>query len=144
MLENIRSSKKVRLWTIGGLIVLCIILFFFIKNGAAKIVLGVVIAILAAAFGMEATNNDFDMGTLVETGSFDAAKIQRDESGNLTNIDNFCQSEKLDYNCSDFKTQSEAMDVYNRCSELGKNMDTFGLDRDKDGKVCESLPVGAE
>ncbi len=144
MLQNIRSSKKVRLWTIGGLIVLCIILFFFIKNGVAKIILGVVIAILAGAFGMEATNNDFDMGTLVETGSFEASKIQRDESGNLTNIDNFCASEKIDYNCSDFKTQAEAMGVYNRCSELGKNMDTFGLDRDKDGKVCESLPIGTE
>ena len=144
MLEELRSSKKARLWTIGGLIVLCIVLFIFIKNGTAKIILGVVIAVLAAAFGMEATNNDFDMGTLMETGSFEAAKIQRDpETGNLTNVDGFCSSEKIDYNCSDFKTQAEAMEVYNRCSDLGKNMDTFGLDRDKDGLVCESLPAGS-
>jgi Excalibur calcium-binding domain len=143
MLEGVRSSKKARLWIIGGLIVLCVVLFFFIKNGVAKVILGVVIAILAAAFGMEATENDYDMGTLMETRSFEAAKIERDESGNLTNIDGFCSSEKIDYNCSDFKTQAEAMEVYERCGELGKNMDTFRLDGDKDGKVCESLPIGA-
>lgn len=144
MLENARSSKKTRLWVIGGLIVVAVVLLFFVKGTWVKAILGVVIAILVAAFGMEATNNDYDMKTLTETGSFEAAKIERDpETGNLTNIDGFCSSEKIDYNCSDFKTQAEAMEVYDRCSELGKNMDTFGLDRDKDGKVCESLPVGA-
>jgi hypothetical protein len=144
MLENIRSSKKARLWVIGGLIVVAVILLFFVKGTWAKAILGIMIAILVGAFGMEATNNDYDMETLMETKSFSAAKIERDESGNLTNVDGFCTSEKIDYNCSDFKTQAEAMSVYNRCGELGKNMDTFGLDRDKDGKVCESLPIGAQ
>lgn len=141
--QSLRSSKKVRLSVIGGLIIIAVILLFFVKGTWLKVVLGVVIAILLGAFGMEATNTDYDLKTLTETKSFEAAKIQRDEKGNLTNIDSFCQSEKIDYNCSDFKTQIEAMEVYNRCGELGKNMDTFRLDGDKDGKVCESLPVGA-
>ena len=123
------------MWIIGGLIVVAVILLFFVKGTWAKAILGVVIAILVAAFGMEATENDYDMGTLMETKSFEAAKIERDPTtGNLTNVDGFCSSEKIDYNCSNFKTQAEAMEVYERCSDLGKNMDAFGLDRDKDGK----------
>lgn len=145
MLEKIRSSHKGRLWVIGGLIVLCVALFFFIKGTTAKIILGVVIALLLGAFGMEATQNDYDVQKLIETKSFSESKIERDATtGNIINIDTFCNAEKLDYNCSDFKTQAEAMTVYKRCGELGKNMDVFRLDGDKDGLVCESLPKGAQ
>ncbi len=145
MMNNIRSSHKARLWIIGGLIVVCAILFYFIKGTTAKVILGVVIALLLGAFGMEATQTDYDVQKLIETKSFSESKVERDATtGNIINIDNFCNAEKLDYNCSDFKTQAEAMTVYKRCGELGKNMDTFGLDRDKDGLVCESLPVGAQ
>jgi hypothetical protein len=142
MLENIRNSHKARLWIIGGLIMLCAILFYFAKTTTVKVILGGVIAVLLAAFGMEATKTDYDMGTLMETKSFAAAKIQRDEAtGNIINMDEFCSAEKIDYNCSDFKTQAEAMTVYRRCGELGKNMDVFRLDGDKDGLVCEALPT---
>jgi hypothetical protein len=143
MLENIRNSHKGRLWIIGGLIVLCVVLFYFAKTTTVKVILGAVIALLLAAFGMEATQNDYDMGTLMETKSFAAAKIERDQqTGNIINVDTFCGSTEIDYNCSDFKTQAEAMTVYKRCGELGKNMDVFRLDGDKDGLVCESLPAG--
>ena len=139
MLQKIRSSHRVRLWIIGGLIVVCGVLFFFIKGTFAKVLLGIVIAILLGAFGMEATQNDYDVQKLIETKSFSASKVERDESGNLINVDTFCNAEQLDYNCSDFKTQKEAMQVYKRCGELGKNMDIFRLDGDSDGLVCESL-----
>ncbi len=143
MLKKIRESHKARLWIIGGLIVLCGILFFFIKGTTAKVILGVVIALLVGAFGMEATQNDYDVQKLIETKSFAESKIERDAAtGNIINIDNFCNAEKMDYNCTDFKTQPEAMSVYKRCGELGKNMDVFRLDGDKDGLVCESLPQG--
>lgn len=142
--SSLRNSKKVRLWIIGGLIVLVAILFFFVKGTWAKVVLGLALALLLGAFGMEATNHDYDMGKLMETQSFSSAKIERDQDGNLINIDSFCNAEEIDYNCSDFKTQTEAMQVYNRCSALGKNMDVFRLDGDKDGLVCESLPKGAQ
>ncbi len=142
MLKTIRSSHKARLWIIGGLIVLCGVLFYFIKGTTAKVILGVVIALLLGAFGMEVTQNDYDVQKLIETKSFTASKVERDETGNIINIDNFCNAKELDYNCSDFTTQQEATTVYRRCGELGKNMDVFRLDGDKDGSVCESLPKG--
>ena len=143
MLENIRNSHKARLWIIGGLIVLCAVLFYFAKTTTVKVILGVVIAVLLGAFGMEATKTDYDVEKLIETKSFSQSKIQRDETtGNIINIDEFCSSEKIDYNCTDFKTQAEAMTVYKRCGDMGKNMDTFRLDGDKDGLVCEALPSG--
>ena len=141
---NIRQSHKARLWIIGGLLVVAIALFFFVKGTVAKVILGVVIALLLGAFGMEASKTDYDMSTLTETGSFAAAKIERDASGNLTNVDGFCNAEQIDYNCSDFKTQPEAQSVYDRCQQLGKNMDMYRLDGDKDGNVCEALPVGVK
>ena len=42
------------------------------------------------------------------------------------------------YNCSDFATQTEAQKAYKACGGLGN--DVHGLDRDKDGVACESLP----
>ncbi|OQX98109.1 MAG: hypothetical protein B6I20_11495 [Bacteroidetes bacterium 4572_117] len=38
-------------------------------------------------------------------------------------------------NCNDFKTQKEAQEMYDSDKDCYKN-----LDRDKDGKACESLP----
>ncbi len=42
------------------------------------------------------------------------------------------------YNCSDFKTQAEAQTAFETCG--GTSNDVHKLDRDNDGKVCESLP----
>ena len=42
------------------------------------------------------------------------------------------------YNCSDFASYDQAMEVYEYCGGL-KN-DIHRLDRDKDGSACESLP----
>lgn len=142
--SKIRRSKKVRLWTIGGLIVLVLVLFYFAKATWVKIVLGSVLALLVGAGAMEVKNKDYDVGQLIKTGSFKASEIQRDANGNLMpgSIDAFCDATQIDYNCSDFKSQAEANNVYTRCKEKGKNMDIYHLDGDKDGKVCESLPIG--
>ena len=43
------------------------------------------------------------------------------------------------YNCSDFKTQRQAQECYDHCRRV-KGRDVHKLDRDKDGRVCESLP----
>jgi hypothetical protein len=142
MFKKIRNSKTARFWIIGGLLVLCAVLFLFIKGTTAKVLLGLVMAILIGALSMEATDIDYDLQQLIETKSFADSKIKRDENGDLINVDSFCASEQMDYNCTDFKTQKEAMDVYNRCSDLGTDMDVFGLDGDDDGLVCESLPQG--
>lgn len=137
------KSKKARLWTIGGLIVVAIALLVFIKNSTAKVILGGVIVALLVALGFEAKDTDIDIGKAIETGSIKKATLKRNEEGKLVNIVEFCNQKEVDYNCSDFKTQAEAMEVYNKCKDAGKNMDAYGLDRDKDGKVCEALPVGA-
>lgn len=140
---SLRNSKKVRMWTIGGLIVIAGIVFYFVKGTTAKIAVGAMIALLLVAFGMEAKGTDYDMKKLVETKSFSKAKIERDPvTGNINNADAFCNAQDIDYNCKDFKTQKEANDLYQKCKRAGKNMDAYGLDGDKDGKVCESLPVG--
>jgi hypothetical protein len=140
--QGIRSSKKARLWIIGILIAVAVALLFIVKGTWAKVVLGVVIAILLGAFGMEASNHDYDVQKLVETKSFSAAKIERDPAtGNLMNVDAFCNAKEADYNCADFKSQPEAQSVYDRCKGLGKNMDVYRLDGDKDGLVCEALPA---
>ena len=139
--QELRSSKKVRLWVIGILIAIAVAALFFVKATWAKVVIGAAIVLLLTAFGMEATNHDYDAKKLIETKSFAASKIERDPTtGNLMNVDAFCNAQQSDYNCKDFKSQEEAMTVYNRCKTLGKNMDVYGLDGDKDGLVCESLP----
>lgn len=142
-MENLRNSKKSRLWIIGALIVIAGIVYYFVKGTAAKVAVGATILLLLAAFGMEVSNTDYDLGKLAETKSFEKAKIERDPTtGNISNADAFCNATEIDYNCKDFKTQKEANEIYNKCKNSGKNMDVYGLDGDKDGKVCEALPVG--
>jgi hypothetical protein len=66
--------------------------------------------------------------------------LARDENGNLvTDPKIFCDAQEkgfYDYNCKDFLTQGEAQKIFDACG--GK--DVHGLDRDKDGIVCEALP----
>lgn len=141
--KELRSNKKARLWTIGILILVAAILFFFAKTTWAKVIIGSSIALLMVAFGLEVKNTDFDVVQLVKTGSFAASQIQRDpETGNLLpeSVDAYCNAEQKDYNCSDFKNQPEAQTVYGRCKTLGQNMDVYRLDGDSDGVVCEALP----
>jgi hypothetical protein len=141
--SSLRSSKKVRLWTIGGLIVVAGIIFYFVKGTTAKVAVGAMITLLLVAFGMEAKGTDYDVAKIIQTKSFSKAKIERDPTtGKITNADAFCSAQDIDYNCKDFTTQNEANDLYQKCKKAGKNMDVYGLDGDKDGKVCESLPIG--
>ncbi|MBM3271839.1 hypothetical protein FJY94_00955 [Candidatus Kaiserbacteria bacterium] len=144
-MENLRNSHTARMWIIGALIIIAAIALFFVKGTWAKVVIGVIIALLLGALGMEVAQTDYDLGTLAKTGSFSAAKIERDESGNLlpASVDAYCNASEKDYNCPDFRTQPEAQQVYDRCKALGQNMDVYRLDGDKDGLVCESLPKAA-
>ena len=143
-MNSMRNSHKARLWVIGALLAVAVALFFILKGTAAKVALGVVIATLLIALGLETSKTDYDLGKAIKTGSLSAAKIQRDDKGNLINVEAFCNAEKLDYNCSDFKTQPEAQSVYDKCKQLGKNMDIYGLDGNGNGVVCEALPKGAK
>lgn len=130
------------------------------KRKAAKGIIGVIIVILLGALGLEVSNNDFDLGSILSGNSVSESKVMRDEKGNLqTNKDgNFVTKLMRDktgnvvpegtagakytdeYNCDDFKTQIEAQGFFAKAGGVGK--DTNRLDGDKDGEACESLPKG--
>ncbi len=141
--QRLRNNHKFRLWFIGVLIVIVGILFVFWAK--MRIVLAVALIALLGAFGLEASQNDFDLGTLLKTKSFDQSKVSRDDSGNILydkmgNITtNASEGKKADeYNCDDFMSQPESQSFYQRVG--GKGNDVNRLDGDKDGDACESLP----
>ncbi len=118
------------------------------SEGTKKImkpVLMGVIALLLGAFGLEASNNDFDLGKLLKGETLQEAKVQRDEKGNvlfdkLGNVvtDSTKGKQANDYNCADFTTQPEAQEFFKKVGGVGNDLN--GLDGDKDGEACESLP----
>ncbi len=131
-----RRNKKSRLGIIIGLlIIVAVIGFVFETTRIWMIGIGVV---LLAALGLEMANTDVDLGTLVETGSVQESIIKRDEKGNALYG---ATCEENVYNCSNFKTQEEAQEVYETCN-TPDNRDRHGLDRDGDGVACQSLPAG--
>ena len=102
-----------------------------------KYLFGVLILILLGAFGLEATNNDWDLGKLLSGSSLSEAKVMRDKQGNIVESGGKYTDE---YNCDDFATQIEAQNFFDKAG--GVSEDTNRLDGDKDGTPCESLPQG--
>ena len=142
-LSRMRGSHKVRLWVIGILLLIVAILFIFFE----KMRLALIIAFIAllAAFGLEVSKNDWDLGKLWETKSFSESKVSRDEKGNILfdklgnmTTDKSKGKQADDYNCSDFDTQPSAQAFFEKVG--GKENDLNRLDGDKDGNACESLP----
>lgn len=108
------------------------------SEGTKKIlkpILGVVLALMVGAFGLEATNNDFDLGKLLSGSSLSESKVMRDKEGNVVTDGGKYTDE---YNCSDFSTREEAQRFFDNAGGVSK--DTNGLDGDNDGEACESLP----
>ena len=133
---NWRQNKTTRFIIIGGLLLLVVVIgFFFEKTRLFMIGIG---AVLLIALGLEATSTDLDLGKLIETGSVSESVIKRDENGNAI-YGAMCEENV--YNCTNFKTQAEAQEVYETCS-TPENRDRHGLDRDGDGTACQSLPSG--
>src|SRR6476469_7712084 len=127
-----------------------------------KPLLGGLLAILAAAFGLELSNNDWDVGKMAKGAPASEAKIVRDKNGNirrdslgqiLTRVMRDKNGNVVpegqpgakytdEYNCSDFTTQPEAQRFFDNAGGIGH--DTNVLDGDKDGIACESLPKGSK
>ena len=128
-----RRKKGVRLTLIILLLLIVAILFFFWEK--ARIWLGAVFVALLLAFGLEVSENDWDLGKLVETGSFEESRVEQTEGGTWL-IGEECQKEKL--NCENFEYQEDAQDLFEKCG--GLENDIHRLDGDNDGKVCEALP----
>jgi hypothetical protein len=134
------------------------------SEGTKKIIkpiLVALLAILAGAFGLEATNNDWDLGKILKGNSPSDSKILRDQNGNIRrdasgqiitrvmrdkngNVvpDGTAGAKYTDeYNCADFSTQPESQAFFDKAGGVTK--DTNRLDGDKDGVACEDLPKGA-
>jgi hypothetical protein len=106
-------------------------------TGKKKVLLGVLI-ILLGALGLEATNNDFDLGKLLDGQSLSEAKVMRDKTGNVVTDGSGKPTDE--YNCEDFANRSEAQTFFDNAG--GVQGDTNRLDGNKDGNACEHLPVG--
>lgn len=143
-LQRLRGSRKARLWIIGVLLLVVAVMFFFFEK--FRVYLAVIFIALLAALGLEIGQNDWDLGRLWETKSFQESKVSRDESGNIL-FDKFgemvtdgAQGKRADeYNCEDFDSQPDAQHFYEKVGGLGNDVNR--LDGDKDGVACESLPA---
>lgn len=107
------------------------------KRKVGKGILGVVIVILLGALGMEVSNNDFDLGKLMNGSSLSDSKVMRDKEGNVVTSGGKYTNE---YNCADFKTQPEAQKFFVNAG--GPSKDTNRLDGDNNGVACQDLPKG--
>ncbi len=70
-------------------------------------------------------------------------KILRDKKGDTATEEEVKTGKKVakgtdEYNCSDFATQEEAQAFYNKAGSVSG--DTNGLDGDKNGIACQTLP----
>ena len=163
-MQKIRNNKKVRLGLIIVLMLVVAILYFRnvntdnltsaegIKSELSsqmkpdtlekKVLIGIM-GLLGLGAGMEASNNDIDLGKLIETKSLSASKVLRDKEGNVVSAEELKSGTKTgkytdEYNCADFKTQIEAQKFFVNAG--GVSADTNRLDGNKDGKACTALP----
>lgn len=156
--QKLRTSKKARLWVLGGLLVVVAVLAFLFES-IRWWMFGVAVLLLAA-FGLEATETDVDLGSMMQGNSVQESMIERDAEGNLeTNAEgDFMTSIWRDmngnvvpegtegakgedqYNCGDFETQAEAQVFFDNAG--GVDNDVNRLDGNKDGVPCQSLPAG--
>lgn len=155
---NWRRSKKARLYIIGGLLLVVILLGIFFESLRIWMI-GVGIVLLAA-LGFEMANTDYDLGTAIENRSLSDSAIERDAEGNLEASEDGGFLTKIlrdregnavpegtagakyedEYNCEDFETQAEAQIFFDNAG--GVENDVNRLDGNKDGIPCQALPAG--
>lgn len=152
-----RRNKKVRLYIIGGLLVIVALLAIFVESIRWWMVgVGTVLLI---ALGFEVGNTDVDLGSVFQGESLSDSVIERDVEGNLeTAADGGLLTRVLrdkegnvvaagtagakytdEYNCDDFATQPEAQRFFEKAG--GIEGDVNRLDGNKDGVACQALPA---
>ena len=104
-----------------------------------KGILAVVIVILLGALGLETSNNDWDLGKLLDGSSMQEAKVLRDKLGNIVPAGTVGAKATDEYNCKDFESQPEAQTFYDNAGGVTKDINR--LDGDKDGRPCTDLPA---
>lgn len=128
---SMRRSKNVRLIVMVLLLAILAVMYFTMEKFRIWVI---ALAIpLLIALGLETTGTDYDLNKAWEDKSFSEAKVEQTENG--TWLIGECQK-KSNFNCSNFTYQDEAQEVFEACG--GVENDIHGLDRDKDGIVCES------
>ncbi len=132
-LGRLRRSKNARVIVI--VVLLAILAALYIFWGKFRIVLAGLFIALLVALGLEVSGNDWDLGKLIETGSFSESKVEKTVDGNW-DIGGECSKDKL--NCNNFEYQEDAQAMFEQCG--GLQDDVHGLDGDNDGVVCEALP----
>lgn len=144
---QLRGNRKFRLGFIALLMLIVVVLFIFWQK--ARLVLAIAFIALLGAFGLEASQKDWDLGKLMETRSFKESKVSRDTSGNILfdklgnmTTDSAKGKEADSYNCADFSAGPEAQAFFEKVG--GKGNDLNRLDGDKDGEACESLPKNSK
>lgn len=123
-----------------------LLLFFWSK---AKIVLIVALVLLSIAMWLEWFDYDADLQKLWETWSYSESRVQNVKDKNWNTIKLIWECVKADINCKNFKTKTDAQNMYEKCAaEIKKNnpnlnnplkLDIYWLDRDNDWLVCEHL-----
>ena len=143
-----RNSKNCRLMILWALILIVLLLLIFWWK--AKGMLIALLIILFVALGLQVADYDLDLGKLWETGgNIEESRVMQKDG--LKVFWSQCITNNL--NCDNFQTQSEAQAKYDTCAdqimkdngaskEKVRSVDVFGLDKDKDGIVCEALPKG--
>ncbi len=109
------------------------------KSKLKPVLIGLVV-ILLGAFGLESTNNDWDLGKLISGSSMEEAKVLRDKQGNVVPEGTVGAKSEDEYNCSDFSTQIEAQAFFDKAGGVAR--DTNRLDGNRDGVACQDLPKG--
>ena len=127
----LRRSKKTRLILMVVLLLILGVMYFTMEKFRIWII-GLAVVVLVG-LGFELSGTDYDLGKVIETGSFSESKVEQTENG--TWLIGECKK-KANFNCDNFEYQDEAQDLFNACG--GVENDIHGLDRDKDGIVCES------
>ncbi len=140
---RMRGNRKFRLGLI--LVLLAIVAVMFVIWEKMRIVLAIAFIALLAAFGLEVSQNDWDLGKLIESRSFQESRVSRDAEGNvLFDVDGNITTDSSkgkkadDYNCDDFENNPKAQAFFEKVG--GTANDLNRLDGDKDGNACESLP----
>ena len=145
-LYKMRRSKHARLIIMTIIIAILAVMWFFFEKARAFILRSIIV--MLAAVGIELFNYDLDLGRLWDTGSIQESRVQ---TKNGVKLIGECVSDDL--NCSNFDTKGEAQALYDKCATAiksdnahlegqdVKSLDVYGLDRDKDGLVCEALPA---
>ena len=121
-----RRKSSVRIILILILMAILGVMYYFWKG--FRIWIAALFILLVGALGLELTGNDYDLST------FEKINKTNDETWL---IGEECNKDK--FNCSNFDTQQDAQDLFEKCG--GLENDPNGLDGDKDGLVCEGLPT---